>query len=111
LSDVGALVVSVTVFLELDWVLRGFYKLTARDVAGIFRALAGIEHVTLEDLGSVLEALYAGERGLDFAEAIHLERSSLVSGFAAFDRRLVRWAKLLGRRRLWNCEPGYFFSM
>jgi len=46
--------VSMTVLLELEWVLRGFYELPARDVSRVLRALASIEHITLEDRPAVL---------------------------------------------------------
>ena len=41
--------VSVTVLLELEWVMRGFYELPAKDVSRVLRALASIEHITLDD--------------------------------------------------------------
>jgi predicted nucleic-acid-binding protein len=88
--------VSVTVLLELEWVLRGFYELPAKDISRVLRALAGIEHVTLEDRDAVLAAIDAFNRGLDFADALHLARSSRACGFATFDRRLVKRARNLG---------------
>ena len=87
--------VSVTVLLELEWVMRGFYELPARDIGRVLRALAGIEHVTLEDRDAVLVALDAHEQGLDFADALHLARSSRATGFATFDQRLAKRAKAL----------------
>lgn len=87
--------VSVTVLLELEWVLRGFYGLPAKDVSRVFRALAGMEHITLEDRGEVLAALDAFDRGLDFADALHLARSARASGFVTFDRRLAKRASRL----------------
>jgi len=88
--------VSVTVLLELEWMMRGFYALPPKDVSRVFRALIGIQHVTIEDRDSVLTALDAFDNGLDFADALHLSRSSRASGFATFDRRLARRAKGLG---------------
>jgi predicted nucleic-acid-binding protein len=85
--------VSVTVLLELEWVLRGFYVLSPRDVSRVFRALVSIEHMTLEDRDAVLVALDAFDKGLDFADALHLARSSRASGFATFDQRLAKRAK------------------
>ena len=85
--------ISVTVLLELEWVLRGFYELPLRDISRVLRALAGIEHVTLEDRDAVLAAVDAFDKGLDFADALHLARSSRASGFATFDRRLATRAK------------------
>lgn len=85
--------VSVTVLLELEWVMRGFYRLPSKDIARVLRALAGIEHVTLEDRDAVLVALDAFDRGLDLADALHLARSSRATGFATFDRRMAKRAE------------------
>ena len=75
--------------------MRGFYELPARDVSRVLRALASIEHITLEDRDSVLEAVDAFDKGLDFADALHLARSSRASVFATFDKRLAKRAKAL----------------
>jgi predicted nucleic-acid-binding protein len=85
--------VSVTVLLELEWVMRGFYALSSRDISRVLRAIAGIEHLLLEDRDAVLTAIAAFEGGLDFADALHVARSSRTSGFATFDRRLAKRAK------------------
>lgn len=85
--------VSVTVLLELEWVMRGFYELPAKDVSRVLRALASIEHITLEDRDAVLVALDAFDKALDFADALHLARSCRASGFATFDQRLSKRAK------------------
>ena len=87
--------VSVTVLLELEWVMRGFYELPARDISRVFRALAGIKHVTLEDRDAVLIAIDAFDKGLDFADALHVARSSRAASFATFDQRLAKRAKSL----------------
>jgi predicted nucleic-acid-binding protein len=85
--------VSVTVLLELEWVMRGFYALSRRDTVKVMRALAGIEHITIEDRGAVLAALDAFESGLDFADALHVTRSARATSFATFDRRLAKRAQ------------------
>ena len=85
--------VSATVLLEFESVMRGFYALPRRDVARVMRALAGIEHVTLEDRGAVLAALDAFDTGLDFADALHVTRSSRAAAFATFDQRLAKRAQ------------------
>ncbi len=87
--------VSVTVLLELERVMRGFYELPRPDISRVFRALAGIEHVTLEDRDAVLMAVDAFDQGLDFADALHVARSRRASGFATFNRRLARRAQAL----------------
>ena len=87
--------VSVTVLLELEWVLRGFYALPRRDIARAMRALAGIEHITIDDRDAVLSALEAFDAGLDFADALHMARSVRATAFATFDKRLAQRAKRL----------------
>ncbi len=87
--------VSVTVLLEFEWVMRGFYGMTRRDVARVLRALVGIEHVTIEDQSTVLTALEAFDAGLDLADALHVCRSGRATRFATFDRRLVKRAASL----------------
>ena len=85
--------VSVTVLLEFEWVMRGFYDLPPRDIARVMTALAAIEHISLEDRGAVLRALEGYGRGLDFADALHLARSERASGFVTFDQKLSRRAR------------------
>ena len=87
--------VSVTVLLELEWVMRGFYALPTRDISRVLHALAGIQHVTLEDRDAVLQAIDAFDKGLDFADGLHVARSTRASGFATFDQRLAKRAKRL----------------
>ena len=59
------------------------------------RALASVEHVTLEDRDAVPAAVEAFDKGVDFADALHVARSSRASGFATFDQRLAKRAKSL----------------
>lgn len=87
--------VSVTVLLEFEWVLRGFYALPRRTISAVLRALAGIEHVALEDRDALLVALDAFDAGLDFADALHLSRSDRATAFVTFDKQLVKRAKAL----------------
>ena len=87
--------VSVTVLLELEWVMRGFYAFAPKEIARTLRALASIEHITLEDRDAVLFAVDAFDNGLDFADAMHLARSRRASGFVTFDRRLAKRARVL----------------
>ncbi|MCY7306229.1 MAG: type II toxin-antitoxin system VapC family toxin [Rhodoferax sp.] len=87
--------ISVTVVLEMEGVLRGFYELPRREISKVLRALVGVEHLTLEDRDHVLMALDAYDKGLDFADALHLSRSAGSSGFATFDQRLAKRARSL----------------
>jgi predicted nucleic-acid-binding protein len=84
--------VSVTVLLELEWVMRGFYELPNGDISRVLRALTGIAHIAIEDRDAILVALDAFDQGLDFADALHLARSARASCFATFDQRLAKRA-------------------
>ena len=72
--------VSVTVLLELEWVMRGFYELPTRDISRVLRGLAGIEHVTLEDRDAVLQAVDAFDKGLDPRAGTHTESAPQCGG-------------------------------
>lgn len=87
--------VSVTVLLEFEWVMRGFYELPRSEIQAVLRALASIEHIVVEDRAAVLSALDAFDAGLDFADALHLSRSTRASVFATFEQRLFKRAQSL----------------
>lgn len=87
--------VSVTVLLELVWVMRGFYELPTKDISRVLRALVGIEHIAVEERDAVLAALASFDAGLDFADALHVARSSRARGFVTFDQKLARRSKAL----------------
>ena len=87
--------VSVTVLLEFEWVMRGFYSLPRRNIVKVMRALAGIEHVTIEDRDAILTAIDAFDAGHDFADALHVIRSARAEAFATFDQRLAKRTKAL----------------
>ncbi len=42
--------VAVTVLMELEWVMRGFYGLPPTDISRVLRVLSSIEHITLEEI-------------------------------------------------------------
>jgi len=89
--------VPVTVLLEFEWVLRGFYEFSSAEILRVLKALFGLEHISIEDRGKALAALDAYAEGLDFADALHLARSARATGFVTFDRRL---AKAAGQKAL-----------
>jgi predicted nucleic-acid-binding protein len=84
--------VPVTVLLEFEWVMRGFYAMSRRDVARVFRALLGIEHVVVDSRAAVLHALEAFDGGLDFADALHIALSDRAAALLTFDRQLAKRA-------------------
>ena len=92
----GAVFVPVSVILEFEWVMRGFYELSRKDIQRVFESLCGLENVQIEDRGIVLAALNAYQKGLDFADALHLARTDFCNDFLSFDQRLRKRAKAAG---------------
>ena len=92
----GAVFVPVSVILEFEWVMRGFYELPREDIQKVFQALCGLENVHVEDREVVLCTLAAYQQGLDFADTLHLARSGHCSAFLSFDQRLQKRSKAAG---------------
>lgn len=92
----GAAFVPVSVILEFEWVMRGFYELPRKDIQRIFESLCGLENIQIEDRGIVLAALSAYQKGLDFADALHLTRAEFCNVFLSFDQKLKKRAKAAG---------------
>jgi predicted nucleic-acid-binding protein len=92
-----ALFVPLSVVLELEWVMRGFYELEPEAFCRVAEHLLGMAHVTVERWESVKDAVDLHRRGLDFADALHWSSSRGCERFVSFDdRRLVRRARRLG---------------
>ena len=92
-----ALMVSKTVILELEWVMRGYYGFSQTDVASVMRHILGMTHVTVEDRAVVEQALTNSHDGVDFADALHHASYKACSSVATFDdRKFARRAKKLG---------------
>jgi len=88
--------VTVTVILEFEWVMRGFYGLPRADIARVMSALLGIEHIAIEDRNAVTVALDFFNQGMDLADALHLVRSNGAAKFVTFDRKLAKRAETIG---------------
>ena len=87
--------VSVTVILETEWVMRSGYAFTSAQIAAGLRRLFGLRGVTVEQSGEVARALEWLELGMDFADALHLARSTRCDAFVTFDRKFAKRAQAL----------------
>lgn len=91
------LMVCKTVILEFEWVLRGFYGFSQQEVASVFRHLLALGHISIEDRGTVEQALSHWEAGIDLADALHYASYRKCDSMATFDdRRFARRARKLG---------------
>lgn len=89
--------VPLTVVLEFEWIMRGFYDASTADFCRAMAHLLGMPHVTVEHWEAVRDALDLHLRGLDFADALHWAGSVGCQHMLSFDdRRYARRAKRLG---------------
>jgi predicted nucleic-acid-binding protein len=91
------LMVSKSVVLELEWVLRGYYQFPSADVISVLQHLLAQRHVTVEDRSAVEQALANTAEGIDFADALHHASYRGCDSVATFDdRRFARRSRRLG---------------
>lgn len=93
--ETGDIFLGVTVLLKAEWVLRAGYGFEPPQIAAALRGLAGLPGITVEDPSELATALDWLEGGLDFADALHLGRSSHCSAFVTFDRKFAKRAQSL----------------
>ena len=92
-----SLFVSKTEVLELEWVLRGYYKSPTQDVLAVLTHLLGMPNLQVEDRVAVELATAALGDGFDFADALHHASSRHCSSVATFDdQRFARRASAKG---------------
>lgn len=88
--------VSITVILEVEWVLRSVYGLPRAACVAAIRSFAGLPTVRLEEPAIVAEALDLFAQGMDFADALHLLKARHCERFVTFDRKFMKAAKAAG---------------
>ena len=86
-------VITTTVLLETEWVLRGRrYAMQRNTIATLLEQIAETTTVTREHENGARWALERYRLGTDFADMIHLVVPAEASRFVTFDRRLARHA-------------------
>ena len=88
----GNVFVSTTVLLESEWVLRSVYGFASGEVAVALRAFSGLPGVSVENPALLSEALDLAEKGMDFADALHLGAAAGCETMLTFDRRFIETA-------------------
>ena len=91
--EAGDILIGATVVLETEWVLRAGYGFGTEQIAAGLRSLFGLASVTVEEAAEIAQALDWMSKGMDFADALHLARSSHCSAFVSFDRKLAKRAQ------------------
>ncbi len=91
------LMVCKTVLLELEWVMRGYYKFSRAQIAGVLNHILALPQVTVEDRAGIVQALSHGEAGLELADALHHSSYRDCDSMASFDdKQFARRAKRMG---------------
>ena len=93
-----ALFVPKAVVQELWWVLTKVarYQFEEEKVRKVIAHLAGIHSIVLEDAKEIMAALEYQQKGIDFADALHLAASSGCTELLTFDDKFAKRANKLG---------------
>lgn len=87
--------VTETVVLETEWLLRSRLGLGRRAINNLFSMLLSLPNVLFEDRSKVVEAVAAHGKGLDFADALHLLNAQGCEAMLSFDRDFAKRAAAL----------------
>ncbi len=92
LAGADTVLLTHTVLLELEWVLRAVYDLSPKIIHSSMMQVLGLANVQVEKAEQVARALSWYEQGMDFADALHLALAAGVERFFTFDQRFVKAA-------------------
>ena len=85
----GIVLVTHTVLMEVEWVLRSSYRFSRAVVNRAISDLLALQNV-ITDLPELIEvALKAHAIGADFSDMIHVGLSDAADEFVTFDKRLA----------------------
>jgi predicted nucleic-acid-binding protein len=100
MTNSPSLFVPLTVVLELEWVLRAFYRFEPAQIVRVLEHLLGLGHVNTEESDRVAAALPLAADGMNFADALHLTGSQHCEALYTFDDR-----RFASRARRLGCAP------
>jgi predicted nucleic-acid-binding protein len=72
--------------------LRRLYDFAPEQIAPALRGLAGLATIRIENAEAVARALDWYDKGLDFADALHLAASDACTSFTTFDKAFAKMA-------------------
>lgn len=84
--------ISLTVLLEVGWVLASRYRLPRVDVATALSSILALEGVEASRPAIARWAIERYRCGADWADMVHLVSASKIGGFATLDQRLAKSA-------------------
>lgn len=84
--------ISLTVLLEVAWVLGSRYHMKRTEIAAVLRELDAYDSVEIEGRRAALWAIDRYERGGDIADLLHVAAAREAQAFVTFDQRISRAA-------------------
>ena len=88
--------VSMSVLMECEWVLRACYVLQAAAIEGSFRDFLNLANVSAVDPVLAQRVLDAYASGLDFADALHAAQCPDGQRLMTFDKNFAKNARKSG---------------
>jgi predicted nucleic-acid-binding protein len=82
-------VVTLSVAMEVEWVLRSAYQWSRAEIADALTAFSALEHVEFEQRTGMDWAVTRLRNGAAFADMIHAISASDTDAFVTFDRKLA----------------------
>ena len=92
------ILVTATVLLESEWVLRAVYNVPRNEIELAFRRLQAMPNVSFYPSDAVAKALKWNQGGLDLPDALHVSLSSDADAFVTSDMPLIKRSSALGVR-------------
>jgi predicted nucleic-acid-binding protein len=86
------IIITTSVILECEWVLRYAYHFGQSEITHAFLSLFGLSNVQLQDPLAIADAIEWHQNGMDFADAIHLAQSKGSEAFVTFDKKFIKSA-------------------
>ena len=89
-----------TVVLEFEWVLRRAYRIGPIAIVSALRDVMTVFNAEIEDEAAVRQAIEWYEKGMVFADGLHVASAGRDRKFATFDNALRRKFRGLGVGKL-----------
>jgi predicted nucleic-acid-binding protein len=83
---------SATVMMESEWVLRSFFGYSRERLAVALSKFMEIDNVQVEDRERFLWALACFAKGADLADMLHVAMPKAATSFVTFDQEVARYA-------------------
>ena len=92
------ILVTATVLLESEWVLRAVYNVPRNEIEQAFRRLQAMPNVSFYPSDAVAKSFKWNQGGLDLPDALHVSLSSDADAFVTSDMPLIKRSSALGVR-------------